>query len=205
MFAAIDSTGKDTGPYANNDKVLSLFFLSFMIIGSFFVIQLFVGVFIDTFQSVVSERKALSRQSSISSEATDNSISVIQEPIENYRLIVFEIVTQKHFDMLIAVYIVFNVVVMGIETYKMSSTQSRFISTADSVFNFVFGTEVIVKLYGLRAKYYFSSRWNKFDFSVTMISFAGNAVDLLGSLVSLNPSSVRTLRIVRIFRYWVTS
>jgi hypothetical protein len=202
MFAAIDSTGKKTGPYVNNNPVISLYFIAFMIVGSFFVIQLFVGVFIDTFQTVVAERKALSRQSSLSSEATDASASAnFQEPSGVWRLMVFDVVTQKQFDILIAVYIVLNIVVMASEAYKLSSVQAKFIKTADFVFNFVFGSEMICKIFGLRAKYYYSSSWNIFDFSVVMLSYCGIALDLFGAVISLNPTIIRSLRIFRIFRY----
>jgi hypothetical protein len=202
MFAAIDSTGKKTGPYVNNNPVISLYFIAFMIVGSFFVIQLFVGVFIDTFQTVVAERKALSRQSSLSSEATDASASAnFQEPSGVWRLMVFDIVTQKQFDILIAVYIVLNILVMASEAYKLSSAQAKFIKTADFVFNFVFGSEMIFKIFGLRAKYYYSSSWNIFDYSVVMLSFSGIALDLFGAVISLNPTVIRSLRIFRIFRY----
>jgi hypothetical protein len=202
MFAAIDSTGKKTGPYVNNNPVISLYFIAFMIVGSFFVIQLFVGVFIDTFQTVVAEHKALSRQSSLSSETTDASASAnFQEPSGVWRLTVFDIITQKQFDILIAFYIVLNIFVMASEAYKLSSAQAKFIKTADFVFNFVFGSEMICKIFGLRAKYYYSSSWNIFDYSVVMLSFCGIALDLFGAVISLNPTVIRSLRIFRIFRY----
>ncbi len=202
MFAAIDSTGKKTGPYVNNNPVISLYFIAFMIVGSFFVIQLFVGVFIDTFQTVVAERKALTRQSSVTSETTDVSASAnFQEPSSIWRLVVFDIVTQKQFDILIAVYIVLNIFVMASEAYKLSSVQAKFIEMADFVFNFIFGSEMILKIFGLRAKFYFSSSWNIFDYSVVMLSFSGTAMDLFGAVISLNPTAIRSLRILRIFRY----
>ena len=201
MFAAVDATGKKTSPYVNNNPVISLYFIAFMIVGSFFVIQLFVGVFIDTFQTVVAERKALSRQSSVSSENTDTSMSAnFQEPIGQMRLIAFNVVTQKQFDIIIAVYIVLNIFVMATEAYKLSKVQAKFIEVADFVFNFIFGSEMILKLVGLRGKHYFSSSWNLFDFTVVMISYGGILIDMYGSVVSLNPSVVRTLRIFRIFR-----
>jgi hypothetical protein len=201
MFAAMDATGKKTSPYVNDNKLISLYFIAFMIVGSFFVIQLFVGVFIDTFQTVVAERKALNRQSSISSDVTDVAINAsCQEPIGNIRSIAFNIVTQKQFDILIAVYIVINILVMATEAYKLSSIQAKFIDTADFVFNFVFGSEMILKLIGLRGKYYFATNWNRFDFTVVMISYGGILIDMFRSVISLDPSIVRTLRIFRIFR-----
>ena len=112
----------------------------------------------------------------------------------------YEVVTQRQFDMLIAVYIIFNIVVMGSETFKMSSTQSRLINCADYVFNFVFGTEIIVKTFALYGKHYFSSNWNRFDFAVSMISFIGKAAELLSRVIPMSPTSARVFRIFRLFR-----
>lgn len=175
MYAGVDATGKDTGPYANNNPVLALYFIAFMIIGSFFVIQLFVGVFIDTFQTVTSEVKALSRQSSIRSEQSSGSEMGMQEPLNKLRLYVFDVVDKKQFDLIIAAFIITNVFTMSCESYKSSAGQANFLTTVDYIFNFVFGSEVVFKLWALYPKQYFSSRWNKFDFVVVMVSFLGKS------------------------------
>lgn len=200
MYAGVDATGKDTGPYANNNPVLALYFIAFMIIGSFFVIQLFVGVFIDTFQTVTSEVKALSRQSSIRSEQSSGSEMGMQEPLNKLRLYVFDVVDKKQFDLIIAAFIITNVFTMSCESYKSSAGQANFLTTVDYIFNFVFGSEVVFKLWALYPKQYFSSRWNKFDFVVVMVSFLGIAIDNVGADLALNPTILRVLRIVRIFR-----
>lgn len=61
MWAGMDATGRDTGPYVNANPLISLYFVLFMVVGSFFVVQLFVGVFMDTFQAVSQDVKGLSR------------------------------------------------------------------------------------------------------------------------------------------------
>jgi len=89
---------------------------------------------------------------------------------------------------------------MSCESYKSSAGQAAFLTWVDFVFNYVFGMEVVAKLWALYPKQYFSSRWNKFDFVVVMVSFLGIAIDNVGTDLALNPTILRVLRIVRIFR-----
>jgi hypothetical protein len=112
MYAAVDATGKKTGPYVDSHLEMASFFIIFMVIGSFFTVQLFVGVFIDTYQNVLIEakmkglkkleidsaRKGLGRQDSIgsdSSSATGGSAVAFSEPRSKRRLQFYDIVMNK--------------------------------------------------------------------------------------------------------------
>lgn len=50
MFNAIDSTDIDQGPILNNQIQVSLFFIFFVIVFSFFFVNIFVALIILTFQ-----------------------------------------------------------------------------------------------------------------------------------------------------------
>lgn len=52
MFNGIDIRGIDLQPKTNENIGLILFFIGFMIIGSQFIINLFVGVVIDNFNTI---------------------------------------------------------------------------------------------------------------------------------------------------------
>lgn len=107
MYAAIDATSKTTGPYVDENPAMAIFFLAFMIVGSFFFVQLFVGVFIDTYQNVITDAKYklvkisdtgtvyLARQDSVNSEGSSASALNMPEPQSKLRLIVYDIVTDK--------------------------------------------------------------------------------------------------------------
>ena len=203
MYAAIDATSKGSGPVANSTPETGIFFLAIMIVASFFVMQLFVGVFIDTFQTVTQESKALSRKSSLASENSSvTSTGNIDEPLSWRRNIFHNVVTTKQFDLVIAAFIVGNILAMSADTAKGSEVQTNLLLIFEFVFNFVFGSEVIAKQWGMYPVNYFNSRWNKFDFIVVMISYLGIAIDNLGQAITagLNPSAIRILRLVRIFR-----
>ncbi len=50
MYHAVDSTVPDYTGQINNNLVASIYFILFMIIGSMFMMNLFVGIVINTFK-----------------------------------------------------------------------------------------------------------------------------------------------------------
>lgn len=52
MYSGIDARGIDKQPRENHSPVLALFFISFMIVGSMLIFNLFVGVVIDNFNKI---------------------------------------------------------------------------------------------------------------------------------------------------------
>ena len=52
MYNGIDSAGIGNQPIKNNNIWLVIYFVSFMIVGSQFIINLFVGVVIDNFNTI---------------------------------------------------------------------------------------------------------------------------------------------------------
>ena len=172
MYAGVDATKYEHGPVANADPVIAIWFISFMVIGSFFVIQLFVGVFIDTFQTVTYEAKTLSRKNSVASTGTTDTGMTsrnVVAPGSEWRNAFYTVTTQKRFDILIAVFIIANVVTMSAESFMSSEQHAQILAVFDFVFNFVFGAEVVAKMAGLYPAGYFSSNWNRFDFIVVMV------------------------------------
>jgi hypothetical protein len=52
MYNGIDSRGIDKQPKENQNVVLVLFFVSFMVVGGLLIFNLFVGVVIDNFNKI---------------------------------------------------------------------------------------------------------------------------------------------------------
>ena len=64
---------------------------------------------------------------------------------------------------------------------------------ANIVFVVIFTFEAILKLLGYGPKYYFHEPWNKFDFTIVILS-------LLGFLSSFNVTALRIIRVARLLR-----
>lgn len=49
MFSGLDAVGIDKQPILNHGQIWTLFFITFIIFGAFFIMNLFVGVVISKF------------------------------------------------------------------------------------------------------------------------------------------------------------
>ncbi|KAG8012061.1 Two pore calcium channel protein 1, partial [Nibea albiflora] len=85
------------------------------------------------------------------------------------------LVKSKAFQYAMYVVVAINGVWILVETYKLNSgfSWSRLVPWSYIVFLTIYGVEVLLKIAGLGPMAYFSSGWNLFDFSVTVIAFLG--------------------------------
>lgn len=86
--------------------------------------------------------------------------------------LVFDLVTQRFFDVLIMVLICLNMVTMMVETDEQSMEKETILYWVNLVFIIVFTTECSLKMIALR-QHYFAVGWNIFDFVVVILSIVG--------------------------------
>ncbi len=220
MWTAVDSKSSDTGPYQNNQLFLALFFVIFLLVGGFFVINIFVGVFVDVYnQSTDKVKKEMEEETKLANAAAAEEASRAQAVVDKWiadreaerkgagdgvsmrvRNAIRSSVTTISFDLFIAACIVLNIVSMSIESYKSSFWQLRFLFYSNIIFTLIFGLEAFLKMWALYPRVYFNDGWSKFDFTIVMISFAGLVLDSAGLAIPINPTIFRVLRVFRIFR-----
>lgn len=85
----------------------------------------------------------------------------------------FEIVTDKMFDMIIMLFIGLNMLTMTLDHYQMSDTFSSVLDYLNMIFIVIFTTECLMKIFALRY-HYFKEPWNLFDLTVVILSILGN-------------------------------
>lgn len=86
--------------------------------------------------------------------------------------IVFEIVTNKKFDMFIMLFIGFNMLTMTLDHYQQKETFSMVLEYLNMIFIVIFSTECMMKIFALRY-HYFTEPWNLFDSVVVILSILG--------------------------------
>ena len=111
-------------------------------------------------------------------------------------------VFRKYLDYFIVALILFNAVVMVLQSYF---PHDLILLRLDTGILIIFIIEIIVKILGLTWKGYWSDSWNCFDFIVTMIALGGSIQSCLPEsapeeLTTLN--AIFTLRIFRGFRFF---
>ena len=86
--------------------------------------------------------------------------------------IVFGIVTNKKFDMIIMLFIFLNMLTMTLDHYHQNDMWNFALDNLNMGFIVIFSTECILKIFALRL-YYFKEPWNMFDFVVVILSVLG--------------------------------
>ncbi len=101
------------------------------------------------------------------------------------------VIEAPRFQTLIIGVIVFNAIILGIETSKTAmATYGSVVHGLDQLCLMIFTAELTMKLFAQRGQF-FRSGWNLFDFAVVAISFVPAGAGL---------SVLRALRILRVLR-----
>eukprot|EP00961_Rhodomonas_salina_P164213 2212062-Rhodomonas_salina.1 len=141
MFAGVDATTTTTGPYQNNNPFLALYYIASILIAGYLVINIFVGVFVDCYNSAATELEV----AKVEKMKANQLPPIFDDPTSPSRLQVMSVVTTTAFDMFIAFFIVTNVISMAFESWKQSDFQNDFALVTNFFFSFVFGWECIFK------------------------------------------------------------
>ncbi|NXC01608.1 SCN5A protein, partial [Orthonyx spaldingii] len=210
MYAAVDSREKDDQPKWENSLYMYLYFVNFIIFGSFFTLNLFVGVIIDNFNQ---QKKKISGEDIFMTEEQKKYYNAMKKlgskkpqkpiprPLNRYQGFLYDIVTCQTFDAVIMGLICLNMITMMVETYEQSETKTNILNKINILFVTIFTAECVLKLLALR-QYYFANVWNIFDLVVVIMSLVAL---LLSSIIKvfehfLPPTVFRIIRLVRIGR-----
>jgi hypothetical protein len=161
MYAAVDNMGKDMQHKRDANLGNIAFFLLFMLIGAFFVMELFVGVVIDNFNRLrekkggnifmTEEQEAWAKtQAFIMKIKPEKKIKKPEGAFSSwcYNLVMPNI--NPLFDQGIMACILINSFTMSMQHHGQSSTFTMFIEAANYLFAFIFTVEAILKLCAMR-------------------------------------------------------
>ncbi|CAK62390.1 unnamed protein product (macronuclear) [Paramecium tetraurelia] len=209
MSDGIDSRGIDLNPQENNAYAWALYFVFFIIVGSFFIINLFAGVIVEAFQSEkdrLSQMRDLSKQELEWYEIQQKIYSSV--PIEKFKISkhktvrqLNDIISSDKFEIFILSVIILNTCVMMIQYLRSPQELTDAIQILNWIFLAIFSIEAILKLIVYR-KFYFTSGWNVFDFTVVLLTILGVILEQSNVLsnVGTATSILRTFRIFRVLR-----
>lgn len=210
LYAGVDAVGVDQQPVQDYSLFYTLYFICFAIVGSQFIINLFVGVVIDNFNKIKEkeemgqmfvtdhQRSWIEIQRVILSK---NLKLKLQKPT-GIRLKFYQLTEEtKAFEYAITGCIVINTLFMAIKHDRMNPTLTSFLENANFFFAAVFNIEFVLKLVGM-GKLYFKSTWNIFDMIIVLGTDLGIILDAAGLESSFGQATsvIRGFRIMRIFR-----
>uniref|UniRef100_A0A8C3PCS9 Sodium voltage-gated channel alpha subunit 2 n=1 Tax=Chrysemys picta bellii TaxID=8478 RepID=A0A8C3PCS9_CHRPI len=207
MYAAVDSRNVLDQPKYEDNLYMYLYFVIFIIFGSFFTLNLFIGVIIDNFNQ---QKKKISQDIFMTEEqkkyynamkklGSKKPQKPIPRPANKFQGMVFDFVTKQVFDISIMILICLNMVTMMVETDDQSDEMQNNLWWINLVFIVLFTGECILKLISLRY-YYFTIGWNIFDFVVVILSIVGMFLADLIEKYFVSPTLFRVIRLARIGR-----
>ncbi|XP_076373626.1 sodium channel protein para-like isoform X3 [Tachypleus tridentatus] len=209
MNSAIDSRQINDQPDDEVNIYMYLYFVFFIIFGSFFTLNLFIGVIIDNFNE--QKKKAGGSLEMFMTEdqkkyynamkkmGSKKPLKAIPRPKFKPQAIVFDLISSTKFDMAIMSFIMLNMIVMGMEHYQQTKTFENILERLNIFFIAIFTGECVLKLFALRW-YYFKEPWNVFDFVVVTLSILGVALKDLIAQYFVSPTLLRVVRVVKVGR-----
>ncbi|XP_039223004.1 sodium channel protein type 5 subunit alpha-like isoform X5 [Crotalus tigris] len=208
MYAAVDSREREEQPVWEYNLYMYLYFVIFIIFGSFFTLNLFIGVIIDNFNQ---QKKKLGGQDIFMTEEQKKYYNAMKKlgskkpqkpiprPLNKYQGFIFDVVLNQAFDVCIMLLICLNMVTMMVETDDQSPEKVNILYRINMVFVAIFTAECIFKMTALR-HYYFTNGWNIFDFVVVILSIVGSVLSDIIQKYFFSPTLFRVIRLARIGR-----
>eukprot|EP00347_Sterkiella_histriomuscorum_P004762 403359206 len=228
LYQAVDATIADNGPIQDNFPPYAFYFVIFILIGTFFFLNFFIGVLFLNFQ--LAQRKILNQDRnkiSITQNAEENPSKVKKQDYEKYifwkdiqamiinakpdfettnipeqpwRKVLHYIVSSKVFEIFIITSIFFNMISLAATYNGASREYLETLDTINIVFTSIFALEATLKIIAYRETYFLNFS-NVFDFGIILSSL----IEIFMSLVQKNQLKIvrtapQVVRILRVLR-----
>uniref|UniRef100_A0A8C7SMZ4 Sodium channel protein n=1 Tax=Oncorhynchus mykiss TaxID=8022 RepID=A0A8C7SMZ4_ONCMY len=207
MYAAVDSR-VDEQPIREVNMYMYLYFVIFIIFGSFFTLNLFIGVIIDNFNQ---QKRKISGQDIFMTEEQKKYYNAMKKlgskkpqkpiprPLNQVQGFFFDLVGKQAFDIIIMVLILLNMITMMVETDEQPARMEYILNKINLAFIIIFSCECLIKIVALRC-YFFTIGWNIFDFVVVILSIVGIVLADIIEKYFVSPTLFRVIRLARIGR-----
>uniref|UniRef100_A0A8C5MM29 Voltage-dependent L-type calcium channel subunit alpha n=1 Tax=Leptobrachium leishanense TaxID=445787 RepID=A0A8C5MM29_9ANUR len=180
LYKAIDANGENVGPIYNYRVEISIFFIVYIIIIAFFMMNIFVGFVIITF-------RAQGEQEYKNCELDKNQRQCVEYalkaqplrryiPKQKYQYKVWYMVNSTGFEYIMFVLILLNTIALAMQHYEQSKPFNYAMDILNMVFTGLFTVEMVLKLIAFRPKHYFCDAWNTFDALIVVGSLVDIAV-----------------------------
>ncbi|CAH0713199.1 unnamed protein product, partial [Brenthis ino] len=210
MADAVDARGVNLQPAREANLYAYIYFVIFIVCGSFFTLNLFIGVIIDNFNMLkkkyeggVLEMFLTESQkhyyTAMKKLGRKKPQKVIKRPRNQFLAMFYDLSNSRRFEIAIFVLIFLNMLTMGIEHYDQPHSVFFVLEVSNAFFTTVFGLEAIVKIVGLRY-HYFTVPWNVFDFLLVLASILGIVMEDIMIDLPISPTLLRVVRVFRIGR-----
>ncbi|CAG9109037.1 unnamed protein product [Plutella xylostella] len=186
LSTSMDSNEENKGPIENSRPLVAFFYISYIIVIAFFMMNIFVGFVIVTFQKE-------GEQEFKDCELDKNQRNCIEfalkaKPVRRYipkhriQYKTWWFVTSQQFEYVIFFFIVLNTIALMMKYHDAPPLYRRCLDFLNMLLTTVFMLEFVFKLAAFRFKNYFGDAWNTTDF----ILVVGSIIDIVVTQVNEN-------------------
>ncbi|XP_077956408.1 voltage-dependent L-type calcium channel subunit alpha-1C isoform X11 [Gasterosteus aculeatus] len=189
LYRAIDSHTEDVGPVYNYRVVISIFFIIYIIIIAFFMMNIFVGFVIVTFQEQGEQEYKNCELDKNQRQCVEYALKARPLrryiPKNPYQYKVWYVVNSTYFEYLMFTLILLNTICLAMQHHGQTKNFNDAMNILNMLFTGLFTVEMILKLIAFKPRGYFSDPWNVFDFLIVI----GSIIDVILSEISPADSS----------------
>ncbi|XP_047192518.1 voltage-dependent L-type calcium channel subunit alpha-1C isoform X3 [Scophthalmus maximus] len=186
LYRAIDSHAEDVGPVYNYRVVISIFFIIYIIIIAFFMMNIFVGFVIVTFQEQGEQEYKNCELDKNQRQCVEYALKARPLrryiPKNPYQYKVWYVVNSTYFEYLMFTLILLNTICLAMQHHGQTKHFNDAMNILNMLFTGLFTVEMILKLIAFKPRGYFSDPWNVFDFLIVI----GSIIDVI--LSEINPA-----------------
>ncbi|XP_029689354.1 voltage-dependent L-type calcium channel subunit alpha-1D [Takifugu rubripes] len=212
LYRAVDANAINRGPIYNYRVEISIFFIIYIIIIAFFMMNIFVGFVIITFRE---QGEAEFKNCELNKNQRQCVYYALKaQPIKIYipknqsQLKFWKIINSSQFEYIMFVLILGNTLTLAIQHYEQSKLFTSIMDILNMIFTVVFTVEMVIKLLALRAHHYFIDPWNSFDalivvgsvLDIAVSEFSGGGGHGEGSKGESGKVSITFFRLFRVLR-----
>lgn len=184
MDDSVDSVGQEQQPKYENSFYAYFYYVVFIIMGSFFILNLFIGVIIENFNRLKQQYEDSGALGMFLTPGQRNWVNTLKKtyyrkpkkqfkrPQNKFRAWLFDLILQKKFEVFIMSVILVNMVTMMMEHHNQSESFTDALRYLNYIFTGIFIIEAVIRLIAMRLDY-FKMGWNVFDFVIVVFSIVG--------------------------------
>uniref|UniRef100_A0A3Q0QU05 Calcium voltage-gated channel subunit alpha1 Ia n=1 Tax=Amphilophus citrinellus TaxID=61819 RepID=A0A3Q0QU05_AMPCI len=209
MYHGLDAVAVDQQPITNNNPWMLLYFISFLLIVSFFVLNMFVGVVVENFHKCrqhqeveEAKRREEKRQRRMEKKRRKAQKLPYYSSYGHMRLMIHTLCTNHYLDLIITFIICINVITMSLEHYNQPHSLDLALKYCNYFFTSMFVLEAVLKLIAFGVRRFFKDRWNQLDLAIVLLSLMGITLEEIeiSAALPINPTIIRIMRVLRIAR-----
>ncbi|KAM8915336.1 calcium channel, voltage-dependent, L type, alpha 1D subunit, a isoform 13-T13 [Spinachia spinachia] len=186
LYKAIDSNRENLGPIYNYRVEISIFFIIYIIIIAFFMMNIFVGFVIVTFQEQGEKEYKNCELDKNQRQCVEYALKARPLrryiPKNPYQYKFWYVVNSTGFEYIMFVLIMLNTLCLAVQHYGQSALFNYVMDILNMVFTAVFTVEMVLKLIAFKPRHYFADAWNTFDALIVV----GSVVDI--AITEVNPT-----------------